>query len=44
VDEVAGASTNNTAQWSLNAIQLLEMIGNHIPANHPRWNVTGGGN
>jgi hypothetical protein len=37
VDEVPGVSTNNTAQWCLNAIELLEMIGEHLPANDPRW-------
>jgi hypothetical protein len=37
VDEVARASTNNTAQWSLNAIQLLEMVGRFIPPADPRW-------
>ncbi len=34
--EVPGVSTNNTAQWSLNAIQLLELIGNDLPEDHPR--------
>lgn len=37
VDEVSGVSTNNTAQWSLNAIELLEMVGKHLPENDPRW-------
>jgi len=36
--EVRGANTNNTAQWCLNAIELLEMIGDKIPADHPFWN------
>jgi hypothetical protein len=35
--EVPGISTNNTAQWCLNAIQLLEMVGNKIPEEHPFW-------
>lgn len=35
--EVPGVSTNNTAQWSLNAIQLLELIGDDLPENHPRF-------
>jgi hypothetical protein len=37
VDEVEGVSTNNTAQWSLNAIQLLELAGDQFPDNHPRF-------
>jgi hypothetical protein len=35
--EVEGVSTNNTAQWCLNAIELLELIGDQIPENHPRF-------
>jgi hypothetical protein len=31
-------STNETAQWSLNAIQVLELIGDQIPEEHPAWN------
>ncbi len=37
IDEAAGVSTNNAAQWSLNAIELLDMIGKDLPANDPRW-------
>lgn len=37
VYEVEGVSTNNTAQWSLNAIQLLELIGDELPEGHPRF-------
>ncbi|MBZ9630063.1 hypothetical protein LB465_04665 [Salegentibacter sp. LM13S] len=37
VYEVPGVSTNNTAQWSLNAIQLLELIGDDLPESHPRF-------
>ncbi|MCG9970012.1 hypothetical protein [Christiangramia crocea] len=37
VDEVKGVSTNNTAQWSLNAIQLLELVGDQFPEDHPRF-------
>jgi hypothetical protein len=33
--EVEGVSTNSTAQWCLNAIELLELVGNQIPENHP---------
>lgn len=35
--EVEGVSTNNTAQWGLNAIQLLEMIGDQLPEKHERF-------
>ncbi len=35
--EVQNVSTNNTAQWSLNAIELLEMIGDAIPIEHDLW-------
>jgi hypothetical protein len=31
VSEVRWISTNNTAQWCLNAIELLEFIGDHAP-------------
>lgn len=37
VKEVPGVSTNNTAQWCLNAIQLLEMIGDKITENNDLW-------
>ncbi len=30
-------STNETSQWSLNAIQLLQLIGDQIPEDHPLW-------
>ena len=32
--EVEGVSTNNTAQWCLNAIELLELVGDQIPEDH----------
>jgi hypothetical protein len=35
VDEIPFVSTNNTAQWSLNAIELLELIGKDIPERLP---------
>lgn len=38
IKEVPRISTNSTAQWCLNAIQLLELIGNEIPKEHDRWN------
>lgn len=31
-------STNGTAQWCLNAIQVLELIGVQMPEEHPAWN------
>jgi hypothetical protein len=43
VDEVVGVSTNNTAQCSLNAIELLEMVGRYLPEDNPRWGGTGKG-
>lgn len=41
VDEVARVSTNDTAQWCLNAIQLLEMIGEHLPESDALWEQAG---
>ncbi len=35
VYEVNGVSTNKTAQWCLNAIELLELVGDQIPEDHP---------
>jgi hypothetical protein len=29
-------TTNNSVQWCLNAIQLLEMIGDQFPEDNPR--------
>lgn len=37
--EVKNISTNNSAQWCLNAIQLLDMIGDNVPDEHPFWSV-----
>jgi hypothetical protein len=37
VDEAAHVSTNDTAQWSLNAIQLLALVGDEIPENAAPW-------
>ncbi|HUJ11386.1 MAG TPA: hypothetical protein VL171_15325 [Verrucomicrobiae bacterium] len=31
VDEVPGISTNDTAQWCLNAIELLQLVGDSLP-------------
>ncbi|ALJ01110.1 hypothetical protein DC20_01200 [Rufibacter tibetensis] len=38
LEEVPGVSTNNIAQWCLNAIQLLELVGDQIPAQNELWN------
>jgi hypothetical protein len=38
LEEVPGISTNNTAQWCLNAIQLLELVGDKMPEKHELWN------
>jgi hypothetical protein len=35
--EVPFISTNSTAQWCLNAIQLLEMIGDQLSESHALW-------
>lgn len=35
--EVKNISTNNTAQWCLNAIQLLQLVGDKLPEKHPFW-------
>jgi len=32
VDEIDNISTNSTSQWCLNAIELLELVGEEIPA------------
>lgn len=37
VDEAPGVSTNGTAQWSLNAIELLELVGDALPEEHAAW-------
>lgn len=37
LEEVPDVSTNNTAQWCLNAIQLLELVGDQLPQEHPFW-------
>jgi hypothetical protein len=37
LQEVPFISTNSTAQWCLNAIQLLEMIGERLPVKNDLW-------
>ena len=34
IDEIRNVSTNGTAQWCLNAIELLQLVPNQIPATH----------
>ncbi|MBW3636114.1 MAG: hypothetical protein KY445_06560 [Armatimonadetes bacterium] len=40
VPEAPLVSTNDTAQWCLNAMQLLELAGASLPENHPLWNAS----
>jgi hypothetical protein len=35
--EIRNVSTNATAQWCLNAIELLQLAGDAIPEHHPVW-------
>ncbi|HVM60279.1 MAG TPA: hypothetical protein VMV72_05365 [Verrucomicrobiae bacterium] len=35
VDEIPHVSTNDTAQWCLNAIELLELVGPDLPQDQP---------
>ena len=35
VYEVKGVSTNHTAQWCLNAIELLDFVGDQLPEDRP---------
>jgi hypothetical protein len=37
IREIPNVFTNSTAQWCLNAIELLEFIGEALPADHERW-------
>jgi hypothetical protein len=32
VDEVGGMETNHASQWSLNAIEVLALVGDYAPA------------
>lgn len=36
VYEIEGVSTNNTAQWCLNAIEILQLVGDQLPEDNPR--------
>lgn len=38
LQEIPRVSTNSTSQWCLNAIEILEMIGDKIPDQNPLWN------
>lgn len=35
--EIKKLSTNNVAQWSLNAIELLELVGDQMPEKNSLW-------
>ncbi|HTS17688.1 MAG TPA: hypothetical protein VMP11_08955 [Verrucomicrobiae bacterium] len=35
VDEIPRISTNDTAQWCLNAIELLQLVGSDLPEDQP---------
>ena len=35
--EIPNVSTNSTSQWCLNAIELLELIGEYMPKEHVLW-------
>jgi len=37
LEEAPSVTTNTTAQWCLNAIEILEMAGDRIPSEHPLW-------
>ena len=37
VQEVPWLATNNASQWSLNAIQVLALVGDHVPERNPLW-------
>ena len=37
VDELSWLETNHASQWSLNLIENLEFIGNHLPALDGPW-------
>ena len=40
--EVRGVSTNTTAQWCLNAIELLELVGDQIPEDNLKFHYRKG--
>jgi hypothetical protein len=37
IQEVPWLATNNASQWSLNAIQVLALVGEHVPERSPLW-------
>jgi hypothetical protein len=37
IDEIPQLGTNGVAQWCLNAIEVLELIGDQMPENNPLW-------
>ncbi|HEY4335703.1 MAG TPA: DUF6250 domain-containing protein, partial [Puia sp.] len=41
LNEIRSISTNGTAQWCLNAIELLQLVGGSIPEHNPLWDGNG---
>ena len=39
LQEIPEVLTNDTSQWCLNAIQLLEMVGDKIPEHNSLWDA-----
>jgi len=39
LQEIPRVSTNSTSQWCLNAIEVLEMVGDKIPSQNPLWST-----
>jgi YetA-like protein len=37
VEESLSSDTNDTAQWSLNAIEVLDLVGDQMPEHSPLW-------
>lgn len=37
LNEIPFVSTNSTAQWCLNAIELLQLVGSQMPEHNPAW-------
>jgi hypothetical protein len=40
IDEIPFIGTNGTSQWSLNAIEVLALAGDQMPAQSPLWERT----
>jgi len=39
LNEIRNVSTNSTAQWCLNAIEILQLAGDQMPENNPAWDT-----